>query len=120
MVTVADVRAIALALPRTTEHLIRDRVKFRIGRIVYLSLSRDETRMGFAYPKEHRDGLVAAEPHKFELPTTSDLRYNWVCAVLAELDAEELEELVVNAWTMCVPKRVAAAHLTATGRSAPR
>ena len=118
MVTVADIRSLALSLPRTTEHLIRDRVKFRIGRIVYLALSRDETVLGFAYPKEHRDGLVAAEPHKFQLPATSDLRYNWVCATLAELDVDELEELVVNAWIMCVPKKVAAAHLTATGRPA--
>ena len=111
MVTVSDIRALALTLPRTTEHLIHDRVKFRVGRIVYVALSRDETRMGFGHPKELRDGLVAAEPHKFELPRTSDLRYNWVCAVLSELDPAELEELVIDAWTMCVPKRVAAAYL---------
>jgi hypothetical protein len=30
VVTLADVRALALTLPRTTEHLIRDRVKFRV------------------------------------------------------------------------------------------
>ena len=35
VVTVADVRALALTLPRTTEHLIRDRVKFRVKQIVY-------------------------------------------------------------------------------------
>jgi hypothetical protein len=115
VVTVADIRALALSLPRTSEHLIRDRVKFRIGRIVYLALSRDETTMGFAYPKEHRDGLIAAEPAKFHLPRPSDLRYNWVCATLAALDEEEMEELVINAWTLCVPKRVAAAYLNPGG-----
>ena len=111
MVTVEDIRELASSLPRTEERLVRDRVKFRIGRLVYLALSRDETTMGFAYPKEHRDALVAGEPHKFQQPVQSDLRYNWVCATLAELDQDELEELVVNAWTMCVPKRVAAAYL---------
>ena len=111
MVTVEDVRALASSLPRTEEHLVRDQVKFRIGRLVYLALSRDETTLGLAFPKEHRAGLVAAEPHKFQLPRESDLRFNWVHAKLSELDAGELEELVVNAWTMCVPKKVSAAYL---------
>ena len=42
MPTVEDVRDLALTLPRTHEALVRDRVKFRVGRIVYLSFSRDE------------------------------------------------------------------------------
>lgn len=108
MVTVADVRALALTLPRTTEHLIHDRVKFRVGRIVYVAFSRDERLMGFGYPKDERDALIASEPDKFLLPRTSDLRYNWVVARLAALDLAEMQELVIDAWRMCVPKRVAA------------
>jgi hypothetical protein len=111
VVTVEDVRSVAAALPRTTEHLIHDRVKFRVGSIVYVALSRDEESMGFAFPKEERDALVAAEPATFFLPVTSDLRYNWVCARLAALDPAALCELVVDAWRMVVPKRVAAAYL---------
>lgn len=111
MVTVDDVRALALSLPRTTEHLIRDRVKFRIGRIVYIAFSRDETLMGFAFPKEERESLVAAEPDKFLMPGTSDLRYHWVVARRAALSRDEMYELVVEAWRMCVPKRVAREHL---------
>ena len=107
MVTTEDVRRIAVSLPRTTEALVRDRVKFRIGRIVYLALSRDETLLGFAYPKEERAALVASEPEKFLMPVPSDERYNWVRVRLAAIDATELEELVVEAWRMCVPKRVA-------------
>src|ERR1700710_1424902 len=78
VVGVDDVRGVARSLPRTEEHLIRDRVKFRVGRIVYIAFSRDERAMGFAFPKEERAALVAAEPHKFFLPTPSDMRYNWV------------------------------------------
>lgn len=111
MVTVDDVRALALTLPRTSEHLIRDRVKFRIGRIVYLAFSRDEELMGFAFPKEERDALIAAEPEKFLLPPPSDLRYNWVVVRLDTLSPEEMHELVVDAWRMCVPKKVAREHL---------
>jgi hypothetical protein len=50
-VSVADVRRLALSLPRTEEALVRDRVKFRVGRIVYLAFSADETLLGFAFPK---------------------------------------------------------------------
>lgn len=108
MVTADDVRALALRLPRTEEALVRDRVKFRIGRIVYLSFSSDEHVMGFAFPKEERAALVAGEPEKFLMPPTSDLRYNWVCVRLAALEAAEMRELVLEAWRMVVPKRVAA------------
>ena len=112
-VTTDDVRALCLSLPRTTEHLIHDRVKFRIKQIVYVAFSRDETLMGFAYPKDERDALVASEPTKFQLPRASDLRYNWVVARVATLEPEEMRELVTDAWRMCVPKRVAAEHLGA-------
>ena len=87
---------------------MRDRVKFRVGRIVYLALSRDETMMGFAFPKEEREALVGSDPEKFLLPPTSDLRYNWVCVRLDAIDRHEMAELVVDAWRMVVPKRVAA------------
>jgi hypothetical protein len=111
VVTVEDVRRVARALPRTTEHLIRDQVKFRVGQIVYVAFSRDETVMGFAYPKEERDALVAAEPTVFHLPRESDLRFNWVHAWMSELDEDRARELVLDAWRMVVPKKVAAAHL---------
>ena len=51
MVTVDDVRLFALVLPRAYEVLVRDRIKFRVGRIVWLAFSRDERLMGFAFPK---------------------------------------------------------------------
>ncbi|MFA7761500.1 MmcQ/YjbR family DNA-binding protein [Streptomyces sp. NPDC048723] len=111
MATVDDVRRLAMGLPRTEEHLIRDRVKFRIGSIVYLALSRDESELGFAFPKEERAALVAGEPEKFFLPRESDLRFNWVEAHLGALDQNELTELVTEAWRMVVPAKVSRAHL---------
>ena len=67
--------------------------------------------MGFAFPKEERDALVTAMPDKFLLPGVGDLRYNWVVVRLAAIDDAEMSELVLDAWQMVVPKRVAAAHL---------
>jgi len=111
MITVEEIRAIALPLPRTYEALVADRIKFKVGRIVYLSLSPDETVMGFAYPKEQRAALIAAEPEKFHMPVRSDERYNWVRVWLAKIDEVELRELIVDAWCMAVPKSVAANYL---------
>lgn len=115
MVGVEDVRRLALSLPRTTEHLIRDRVKFRVKQLVYVSLSRDETLMGFAYPKDERAALVDSEPAKFLMPSTADLRYNWVVARLDALDVDEMTELVTDAWTMVVPRYIARAYFDSLG-----
>jgi hypothetical protein len=110
MVTVGQVRAFAITLPRTTEALVRDRVKFRVGRIVYVAFSRDETVMGFGFPKEEREALVRSEPEKFLIPGTSDLRYHWLEVRLDAIDEAEMRELVLDAWRMCVPKSVSAAY----------
>jgi hypothetical protein len=115
MATAQDVRRLALALPRAYEALVRDYVKFRVGRIVFLSISPDEELLGFGFPKEERAALVASEPGKFLMPVRSDERYNWVRARLARLDEAELAELVVDAWRMCVPKRVAEAYSASPG-----
>jgi hypothetical protein len=107
-VTLDDARAIAATLPRSYEALVRDSVRFRVGSIVYAAFYEDETIMGFAFPREEREALVESEPDKFLMPRPSDMRYRWVCVRLDALDVEELRELVVDAWRMCVPKKVAA------------
>ena len=109
-VTIDDARAIAATLPRSYEALVRDRVKFRVGSIVYAAFSRDETIMGFAFPREEREALVASEPDKFLMPSPSDMRYRWVQVRLDAIDVDELRELLVDAWRMCVPKKVSDAY----------
>ena len=111
MVTIDDVRRIAVSLPRTEEHLIRGRIKFRVGSIVFVAFSRDGRTMGFAFPKEWRAALIETEPDKFLMPDAADVRFNWVCVQLHAIDKAEMRTLVNEAWRMVVPKRVAAAHL---------
>jgi hypothetical protein len=120
MVTIDDVRRVALSLPRSEEHFIHRRVKFRVGRIVYIAFSRDEKIMGFAFPKEWRAGLVAAEPDRFQMPDAADERYNWVCVKMDAIDKAEMRRLVTEAWRMVVPAKVAAAHLDGRRRGRPR
>ncbi|MCU1389574.1 MAG: hypothetical protein JWL72_2912 [Ilumatobacteraceae bacterium] len=106
MVTLEDVRRIAMRLPRTTEGIVRGSVRWRIGGIVYAAVTADETLLGFGFPKEEREGLVGGEPTKFVMPRTSDLRFNWVTARMDALDEDEMLELVVDGWRMVVPKKV--------------
>lgn len=117
MVTIDEVRAFAGLLPRSTEAFVRGRVKFRIGRIVYLAFSRDGTVMGFAFPKAWRDALVESEPDKFSLPGETDMRYHWVHVDLAAIDADEMRTLVEDAWAFCVPKRVSEEYRLSRGGS---
>jgi len=113
--TIDEVCAFARTLPRSTEALVCGRVKFRIGRIVYLAFSRDGAVMGFAFPKAWRAALVESEPEKFSLPSESDMRYHWVHVRLAAVGAVEARELVEDAWAFCVPKRVAEEYAEAHG-----
>ena len=110
MATVEALRRLAATLPRSYEAVVRDRLKFRVGRIVYVAFSLDESVMEFAFPKEERAALVASEPHKFQLPSASDMRFNWVRADLAALEPPEARELVVDAWRMVVPKKLSRAY----------
>jgi hypothetical protein len=115
VVTMDEVRAFAATLPRSSEAFVRGRVKFRIGRIVWLAFSKDGSTMGFAFPREWRQALVDSEPEKFSLPSEHDMRYHWVHVDLAALDEDEMLDLVEDAWALCVPKSVAEEYAAARG-----
>jgi hypothetical protein len=106
-VTIEDVRALAAGLPRSYEVYVRHRVKFRVGQIVYLAFSRDETELGFAFPKEEREAALETYPDKFVRPKPSDMRFQWLVVRLDSIDRDELRELVFDAWRMVVPKKLA-------------
>jgi hypothetical protein len=108
MVTVDDVRRFCATLPRSYEVFVHGRVKFRVGQIVYVSFSKDGSVMGFGFPKEEREFLVGGSPDKFLMPEGGDLRYNWVLVRMDRIDEREMRELVIDAWRMVVPKKVAA------------
>jgi hypothetical protein len=99
-VTIDDARAIVATLARSYAALVRDRVRFRVGRLVYAAFHRDDTITGFGFPRDEREALVASEPDKFLVPRPSDMRYQWVYVQLNAIDA----------WRRCVPKKVAAAY----------
>ena len=110
MARLEDVRHPGTELERSYEVYVRDRLKFRVGQLVYVAFSLDETVMGSAFPKEERAALIGGQPHKFQLPSASDMRFNWVDADLAELEPSEAREFVVDAWRMVVPQKVSRAY----------
>jgi hypothetical protein len=110
MAVIDDVRPLGAELERSYPVYVRGRLKFRVKQIVYVAFSLDERVMGFAFPKEEREALVLSEPHTFQLPAESDMRFNWVHAELAALDPAEARELVVDAWRMVVPKKLSDAY----------
>jgi hypothetical protein len=114
-VSIADVRAVALGLPRTTEGEVRGRVKFYVGRIVYVAFEREGV-MGFAFPRDWREAAVDSEPDKFLMPTGGDLRYNWLLVRMDAIDQAEMRELVIDAWSMVVPRKVIDAYLESDPR----
>ena len=110
MAVVDDVRALGSELERSYPVYVRRRLKFRVGQMVYVAFSLDESEMGFAFPKDERAALVGGDPRKFHMPSESDLRFHWVEADLAALEASEARELVVDAWRMVVPLKVSRAY----------
>ena len=117
MITVQDVREYVEGFPRSYEVVVRDRIKFRVGQIVWLAFSRDETTIGFAFPKEERQMLVDTYPDKFMLPQReSDMRFHWVEARMDALELEEMQELVLDAWRMVVPQKVWRAYSPISNR----
>jgi len=114
-VTVAEVQELARTLPRSSEALVRGRIKFRVGQIVFLSFSKDGSTMGFGFPKDWRAALVESEPEKFSLPIESDMRFHWAHVRLDAIDADEMRDLVENAWAMCAPKFLVEEYATAQG-----
>ena len=110
MAVIDDVQALGADLERSYQVYVRGRLKFRVGQLVYVAFSLDETVMGFAFPKDERAALVGGDPIKFQLPSESDMRFHWVHADLASLEASEARELVVDAWRMVVPQKVSRAY----------
>jgi hypothetical protein len=116
-VTVDEVCAFARTLPGINEGIVRGNIKFRIKRIVWLSISSDGSEMGFAFPKYLREALVHSDPEKFSMPGQGDMRYHWAHVRLAAIDADEMRELVEDAWAFCAPKGVAEEYAARSGHA---
>src|SRR3954451_14507227 len=99
-VCVDDVLTYTSDFERSYVAVVHGRTKLRVKQIVYVAFSRDETTMGFAFPKDDRPALVASDPERFFMPGASDMRFHWVETRRARLDTAALQEFVLDAWGM--------------------
>ena len=117
-VSVDDVLAYARDFERSYVAVVHGRIKLRVKQIVYVAFSGDETTMGFGFPKHERPALVASDPERFFMPRQSDMRFHWVETRLDRLDIDEMQEFVLDAWGMVVPKFLFRERLQKMGLSA--
>ena len=103
-VSVDDVLVYAKDFERSYVAVVHGRIKLRVKQIVYVAFSRDERTMGFGFPKDDRPALVASDPERFFMPRPSDMRFHWVETRLDKLEVDEMQEFVLDAWGMVVPK----------------
>ena len=112
VVTIDDIRPLALSLP----------ARLRSARPRSGEVPRRAVRVARVLSRRDDDGLRVSEggargprrrpsPTSSSMPKKSDMRYNWVVVRLDQIDEDEARELVLDAWRMVVPKKVAAEHL---------
>jgi len=129
MATWEDVRRLALALPGVDEHRSRGNVHWRVrekGFVWERPLRRsDLAALGDAAPDgpilgarvEHlgaKEALLADDPGVY-FTTPHFAGFPAVLVRLGEIGAEELEELIVEAWLCRAPRRLARAYLDTLG-----
>jgi hypothetical protein len=118
-VCVDDVLEYAKDFERSYVAVVHGRIKLRVKQIVYVAFSRDETTMGFGFPKDERPGLIASDPERFFMPRPSDMRFHWVETRLDRLEMDEMQEFVLDAWGMVVPKFLFRERLQKMGLTGP-
>ena len=121
-----DVRRIALALPEVTEDLSRELRSWKVRKKTFVwerPLRRsDLAALGDAAPHgpilgarvEHvlaKEALLADESAHAFFTTPHFDGYPAVLVQLDVVDPEELEEVVIEAWLVQAPKRLADAYL---------
>jgi hypothetical protein len=68
------------------------------------------SRSRLSCPKEERDELVLAEPHKFWI-ADHEASFAWVCVRLAALDdVEELRAILTDSWRQAATPRLLEQH----------
>ena len=107
--TADDLRAVALALPEATEQLTWEvHPTFRVRGKIFVIVGEDGTTASIKASKEEQQALIEAQPLAYAVAPHVG-RYGWVLVTLHHCDAEELTELVTEAWRLTAPKRLVAA-----------
>ncbi len=109
MPSAADVRAIVQTLPGAEEIETWGHPTFRVRKKMFAAMAADGTTVSVKATKEEQEALTQAAPQTFFVPKYVGV-HGWVGVTLLEVDAQELGELLVEAWRMTAAKRAVAAY----------
>lgn len=108
MVTSAQLRDLALELPGVAERETWGHPTFRVRDKIFAGLSDDGTSATVKATPEEQEALVGGDPETYGVASHVG-RYGWTTIRLDRADADEVRELVVEAWRRTAPKRAVAA-----------
>ena len=110
MATEDDVRRIALALPETQERPSYGTPGFRVADRLFARLREDgESLVVWVSDEGEKRALISSEPDKYFTTAHYD-GHPSVLVRWAEVDHDELAELLTEAWRVRAPRRVLQAH----------
>ena len=105
--TVDELRTIALALPETAEVTTWGEYTWRVRNKIFVMAAEESGAGAVKSDLATQAELVASDPETFSVASHTG-RFGWVRVELGRVSAEELRELVVDAWRRTAPKRLVA------------
>ncbi|MCR5879182.1 MmcQ/YjbR family DNA-binding protein [Phenylobacterium sp. J367] len=102
MATLDDLRTAALALPGAEEVSYRGEAWFNVGRKTFALTSGE--RAILKLERGHQELLFEIRPETFQPCPVATVK--WAYVAYDGLDAEELAQLLREAWAQIVPKKV--------------
>lgn len=108
MITEADIRRVALALPETTEKLSWGTPFFRVRNRGFARIREEGDALAVWCADEgEKQAMIASEPAKFFTTAHYD-GYPMVLVRFGAIDVDELTELLTESWRLRAPRRLVA------------
>jgi hypothetical protein len=104
VVTIEQVRQLALALPETAEvPAWEGELTWRVRNKIFVMGAPESTHVTVKTSKEEQQELCAADPETFRFAAYVG-RFGWTSVQLSTVDIDELGDLIRDAWRRTAPK----------------
>ena len=100
----STVRRLALSLPGAEERETWGEATFRVRNRIFLMLTERERHAWVKNAADEQQALVAMSPQTFFVPPYVG-GSGWIGVRIAEVDRDEMHELLIEAWRRTAPKR---------------
>lgn len=105
MVTINEVRTIALSLPETEEKLHQGKVSFRVRNKIFAVIQPDGVTVTIKTTMEERTAYTSMAPDTFKLPE-SFAHLAYMNIRLDRVEPDEFRDLLMQAWKYTAPKTI--------------